>query len=251
MGIRIAGCGTHKLEDVGLEDMKRIAENQVSESIICGIILALSGGCMDAYSYLYRGEVFANAQTGNMLLFGVNLAGGNFSVALKYLWPVLAFTLGIIIAEMARNSSEKLSIIHWRQITTAVEAIFLIGVAFIPQSYDSIANAIISFVCGIQVESFKKIRGNSIATTMCIGNLRSGTYYLSRYRYTGNVEYLKKGLLYFCIIVSFIVGAVGESLIVIKFEAKSVIVSSILLFTALALMFRHPLVDEGDAYIEG
>lgn len=40
-------------------------------------------------------------------------------------------------------------------------------------------------------------------------------------------------------------------MIVIKFEAKSVIVSSILLFTAFALMFRHPLVDEGDAYIEG
>ena len=68
--------------------MRSIAKNQVSESIICGIVLSLSGGCMDAYSYLYRGEVFANAQTGNMLLFGVNLTGGNFPVALKYFWPV-------------------------------------------------------------------------------------------------------------------------------------------------------------------
>ena len=47
---------------------------QMSESAVVNLVLALSGGCMDAYSYLYRGEVFANAQTGNMLLFGVNAA---------------------------------------------------------------------------------------------------------------------------------------------------------------------------------
>ena len=41
---------------------------QISESIELGILLALSGGFMDAYSYIGRGEVFANAQTGNMLL---------------------------------------------------------------------------------------------------------------------------------------------------------------------------------------
>ena len=56
--------------------MKRA--KQTSESIELGILLALSGGFMDAYSYLARGQVFANAQTGNMLLFGVNLARGQF-----------------------------------------------------------------------------------------------------------------------------------------------------------------------------
>ena len=51
---------------------------QMSETLRLGIILALSGGFMDAYSYLERGNVFANAQTGNLLLFGVNLAEGNY-----------------------------------------------------------------------------------------------------------------------------------------------------------------------------
>lgn len=51
---------------------------QISESIRLGALLAISGGMMDAYSYIMRGHVFANAQTGNMLLFGVNLSEGNF-----------------------------------------------------------------------------------------------------------------------------------------------------------------------------
>ena len=50
---------------------------QTSESIELGILLAISGGMMDAYSYIMRGEVFANAQTGNMLLFGVYISEGN------------------------------------------------------------------------------------------------------------------------------------------------------------------------------
>ena len=55
---------------------------QISESIGLGTILALSGGFMDAYSYIERGKVFANAQTGNMLLFGVNLSEGNYQTML-------------------------------------------------------------------------------------------------------------------------------------------------------------------------
>ena len=47
------------------------ASKQISESLPIMILLTLSGGFMDAYSYLCRGEVFANAQTGNILLFGV------------------------------------------------------------------------------------------------------------------------------------------------------------------------------------
>ena len=43
-------------------------------SMVLVYILAMSGGFMDAYSYMCRGEVFANAQTGNILLMAVNQA---------------------------------------------------------------------------------------------------------------------------------------------------------------------------------
>ena len=64
---------------------------QMSETIKLGILLAFSGGFMDAYSYIQRDQVFANAQTGNMLLFGVNLSEGNLRGALHYFFPVFAF----------------------------------------------------------------------------------------------------------------------------------------------------------------
>mgnify|MGYP001450194061 CR=1 FL=1 len=96
---------------------------QMSETLRLGIILALSGGFMDAYSYLERGNVFANAQTGNLLLFGVNLAEGNYFAMLSYLLPVLAFTLGILLADTVRCLNIRL---HWRQLSVLLEAVILI-----------------------------------------------------------------------------------------------------------------------------
>lgn len=75
---------------------------QMSESIELGIVLALAGGFMDAYSYMCRDEVFANAQTGNMLLLGINLSERNWGMALRYLFPVLAFAVGIALADVVR-----------------------------------------------------------------------------------------------------------------------------------------------------
>ncbi len=176
-------------------------EKQVSESIKLGVLLSLSGGFMDAYSYIERGKVFANAQTGNMLLLGVNIAEGHYSLIIHYLFPILAFVIGIALSEWIHIKQKRL---HWRQIAVLIEAMILMSVAFIPYHMNLLANSLTSLACGIQVESFRKINGHSVATTMCIGNLRSGTENLCLFFQTGNIQYLKKVVLYFGIIICFV-----------------------------------------------
>lgn len=63
----------------------------MSETFCLGALLAVTGGFLDAYTYLTRGRVFANAQTGNLVLLAMNLAGGQFQKAQYYLIPILAF----------------------------------------------------------------------------------------------------------------------------------------------------------------
>ena len=48
--------------------MQRKLHGQMSESFLIAGILSISGGLQDAYTYMYRGKVFANAQTGNIVL---------------------------------------------------------------------------------------------------------------------------------------------------------------------------------------
>lgn len=46
---------------------------QMSESMLTAAFIILSGGLQDAYTYLCRGKVFANAQTGNIVLLSAAL----------------------------------------------------------------------------------------------------------------------------------------------------------------------------------
>ena len=103
---------------------------QISESIELGIILALAGGFMDVYSYVGRDHVFANAQTGNILLVGVSISEGNWALAGRYFFPVVSFAVGIMLADLVHERFG--SVIHWRQVTVFFEAVILLGVSFIP-----------------------------------------------------------------------------------------------------------------------
>lgn len=212
---------------------------QMSESVRLGIMLALAGGFMDAYSYLCRDHVFANAQTGNMLLLGVKLSEGNFREAFHYFAPVLAFTIGIVLSDLIRYKRQDKSWLHWRQISVLIEALILLGVAFLPQNQNLLANSLTSLSCGIQVESFRKIHGNGIATTMCIGNLRSGTQSFCDYFLKKQKASLRKGFLYYGIIFCFILGAVIGSLVIGWLHEKAILICSAILFFACLLMLAE------------
>lgn len=212
-------------------------EKQMSDSIRLGILLALSGGFMDAYSYLCRNHVFANAQTGNILLFGVNLSKQNFNTAFQYLFPILSFTIGIVLSDLIRYKWKNITRFHWRQISILIEAFILLCVSFIPSGFNLLANSLTSLSCGIQVESFRKIHGNGIATTMCIGNLRSGTENLCNYFFEKKKEDLKKGLLYYGIILFFVIGAVIGSITIDYLHERAIIICSVILLITCLLMF--------------
>ena len=217
--------------------MKKKLRGQISESKRLALILAVSGGLMDAYTYIFRGGVFANAQTGNILLLGVNLYERNFAKALHYLFPVLAFALGIILSELIHHLCTRDGILHWRQHTVLLECILLFIVGFIPVTYNLLANALVSLACGIQVESFRKVRGNASATTMCIGNLRSGTQALCDFFFTKETHCLLKCLTYYGIILTFTFGAILGNYLITPFGQRAIWCSCFLLAVGFVLMF--------------
>ena len=147
---------------------------QMSEAFITALFLSVSGGLQDVYTYLYRGKVFANAQTGNIVLMAVKLFAGEWGEALRYLMPLCAFALGIFVAEFIRLKLKRMQWLHWRQLVVLFEILLLFVVGFLPQELNLLANSLVSFSCAMQVQSFRKVNGYAFASTMCIGNLRSG-----------------------------------------------------------------------------
>lgn len=175
----------------------------MSETFLIAGILSISGGLQDAYTYMYRGKVFANAQTGNIVLLAQNLVDRNWSVALRYFSPLLFFALGVAAAECIHMRYQKAQRIHWRQLVLAIEILLLFAVGFFPNEMDLLANAMVSFACAMQVQAFRKVNGYAFASTMCIGNLRSGMESLCAYGKTKDKKILRKSGNYFGIIFLF------------------------------------------------
>lgn len=217
---------------------------QMSDAFRTALFIILSGGYQDAYTYCCRGKVFANAQTGNIVLMSVNLFDGDLQKAVRYVIPLLAFLAGIIAAESVHHRFKNIEKIHWRQIVILCEIIMLFAVGFMPQGLNAAANALVSFVCAMQVQTFRKVRGHAYASTMCIGNMRSGTDALCAYFHTHDKKILQKSMTYFAVIGVFALGAGCGSVLTARYAEKGIWVSCILLTISFLMMFVREDVEK-------
>lgn len=217
--------------------MKTNKQIQMSESFLNSAVLAVSGGFQDAYTYFTRDKVFSNAQTGNVVLMSQEFMAGNFIGGIKYLLPFLAFGLGVLVTEQINARYKMAKRIHWRQLIILIEIAILAIVGFIPHSLNMAATVLVSFSCAMQVQAFRKVNGFAYASTMCIGNLRSGTDALSAFLREKKKEPLIKAFHYYGIIFFFAVGAgIGGNLSV-AWGIHTIWVSCILLLISMVFMW--------------
>ena len=210
---------------------------QMSDSFLMSAFIILSGGLQDAYTYCCRDKVFANAQTGNIVLMSTHLFAGDWADVFRYFVPLISFMAGIFVAECVHRRYKCMEKVHWRQLIILAEIVLLFFVGFLPQEVNTFANALVSFVCALQVQTFHKVRGHAYASTMCIGNMRSGTEALCAYFRTKDKAILKKALTYFAVILVFAVGAGVGSFVTGRLGEKSIWISCGLLLISFGMMF--------------
>ena len=208
--------------------MKTSHHGQMSESFLTAVFLSLSGGLQDAYTYLFRGKVFANAQTGNIVLLSANLMDGNWERVLHYLVPLCAFALGVLTAEKMQERFREMRTLHWRQLVVLGEGLLLF----------------VSFACAMQVQAFRKVNGYAFASTMCIGDLRSGVEALCIWCRTHEPRAMDRMLRYFGIILLFAIGAGIGSRSTALLGGRAIWFCCGFLLVSFALMFIREDLEE-------
>lgn len=210
---------------------------EMSESFLIAILLTITGGFLDVYTYITRDGVFANAQTGNMVLFGISLAKGDYHSALKFSIPIFSFIVGVLLSNLLRKKADNKLNLHWRQFSLFTEILVLIYVGTLQDQSSNIwATVLVSFVCSMQVETFRKVHGLPFASTMCTGNLRSASHNIFEYLDTKNKKYIISAAKYLSIIAIFIFGAYISLPLTIYFSYKAVFLCIIPLSIAFLLM---------------
>lgn len=217
--------------------IKKFLKATAHESLLIGILLATVGGFLDIYTYLLKGNVFANAQTGNIVLLGLQLANHNYQKALYYILPITAFFIGIVISEFIKLKFTNNQYLKWEHLILIIEIIILAIIAFEPKQLPHlICNVTIGLVCSLQVNTFKTTNGLPYASTMCTGNLKSAGQKLSAFIFLHDKTSLYHCFRYLIIISFFIFGAVIATFLISIFGQVSLLFCSILLLIVLLIL---------------
>jgi len=114
-------------------------------------LLAIAGGFLDAFTYIAHGGVFANAQTGNVVLLGVFAASGDWLGAVRHVLPILAFLIGVGIAEKVGDPPVGRRLKRPQRFALVLEIAVLAVVGALPTSFsNTVVILAVAFVAALQ-----------------------------------------------------------------------------------------------------
>jgi uncharacterized membrane protein YoaK (UPF0700 family) len=150
-------------------------------SVLAAIAMAtMAGGAMDAWVYFAHGHVFANAQSGNIVLMGIALAGGDVASAATHLPSLLAFATGALISRLSGQLLKR-NRVNSRNIRLAAACAMLVGLGLLADGMsDRAVTACAGFIAGVQITSLSHIGSWSFNTGMTTGNLLAGVSALAK-----------------------------------------------------------------------
>ena len=144
-------------------------EHRAVGSLPSAILLAITGGSLDAFIYLNHGHVFA-AMTGNGVLLGVSILHHDYLQAVRHLLPIFGFILGAFFANLLDKTLKHHAVMVG--LVCEISALFL--ASFLPGSFPDLAFVpLIAIVAAYQVASFRQADDYAYSSTFMTSNLRT------------------------------------------------------------------------------
>jgi uncharacterized membrane protein YoaK (UPF0700 family) len=215
-----------------------LAEDVRDIPVDTAVLLILANGYLDAFTYVGHGGVFANAQSGNVILLGVDLAQPDVSAALDHLWPLLAFIVGIAAAQVVSRRASGLRARDPRPLVLGLQVLILFLVALLPVGAPNwTITTSVGFASALQLASFRTVRSSAFVPIAMTGNLMRTTEAVTSLLH-GDGERRQVGL-YVGLIATFFVGAVLGAVATDHLPRASSLVPAALLLVAGTLLFRR------------
>ena len=132
------------------------------QSLLVASLLSMTGGFLDAFTWLSLGGVFASSQTGNVVFLGIDAMSGQWRQATHHLLPLAAFLLGASLA--IRLKAPLLCL--------AGEIVCLVAVMLLLHRVpDMITILGISFGAALQSASFRQVERWKYLSVTVTGNM--------------------------------------------------------------------------------
>lgn len=208
-------------------------------------LLIMSGGLLGAFTYSIRGNVFCNAQTGNVVLLGMALGNADWKGAAYLLIPITAYGLGAAVSELLPSPVKRKGILRWDTLLIGFEILVTFLLGLLPESAPhQISQVAINFICSMQYNTFRQAEGVPMATTFCTNHVRQTGIHLAKWIQKRDKKYLRRFLLHVRMLLMFILGAIIGTVSCRYFLGKAIWGASLLLLVIFIDLVHADLTKE-------
>lgn len=210
------------------------------------LLLITVGGFYGGYTYSQKGGIFCNAQTANIVLFGMSIGKQNWGEVLYLLIPISAYFLGTMVSEYTALKIKKLHMLRWDTVLVGIEMLAVLIMGCLPSSVpDQVFQVTINFLCAMQFNTFRQAENIPMATTFVTNHVRQTGSYLVRWlRKKEEKTYLFRALRHFCMIAMFAFGAVLATILSYEFHDQAILFALIVLGIIFGELLRADLIEE-------
>lgn len=208
-------------------------------------LLMMSGGLMGAFTYSIRGNIFCNAQTGNIVLLGMALGNGDWRKAAYLLIPIFAYGFGAVVSEILPVSVRKVGFIRWDTLLIGFEILVLFFLGCLPESAPhQISQVAINFICSMQYNTFRQAEGIPMATTFCTNHIRQTAIHLVKWIRKKDIACRSRLTRHLTMLLFFLAGATLGTVLCRFFLGKAIWGAAALLFIVFIDLFHADLTIE-------
>src|ERR1700733_1374568 len=145
-----------------------------SERVNQALLLAAVGGFLDAYTFVGHDGVFANAQTGNIVIFAADATTHRWHSAVLHLPAIAAFLLGVAVTEILALPRVRALVKRPTRVVLISEISVLAVVGALPNGASTVlVTGAVAFVASLQVSTFRKVGDTPYSSTLTTNNLRN------------------------------------------------------------------------------
>jgi len=144
------------------------------DKLLVAILLSATGGFLDGFSWVGHGNVLANTQTANIVLFSVFATAGNWPRALRHVPPILAFIGGVITAHLLRVRGVGRNLRSGAFLGLMIEIVVLSVICVLPDHGPNLRIvSAVAFTSALQATNFTRADGVIYSSIMTTNNLRN------------------------------------------------------------------------------
>ncbi len=172
-------------------------------------LLIMAAGWFGGYTFIQRGGVFCNAQTANIVLFGIALGQRNWQHAAFLLIPITAYFAGAFFSELLGKTVKRFRFLRWDTMLIGIEVLVVFVLGLLPARVpDQICQIGLNFICSMQFNTFRQVEGIPAATTFVTNHIREVGSNLAKYLRHRDEKSGRKVRVHGLLIVFFALGAV-------------------------------------------